>query len=507
MPARASGTLLHPTSLPGPFGAGDLGSQAARFVDSLAAAGIAVWQMLPLTAPGAYESPYDCRSAFAGNWLLISPERLVEDGWLEAVPPPPPFPADTADLPAARAYKEGVLRASWRYFEHHATPAARQELEEFHRSEAVRFWLDDWTLFSALSAHLAEPWDRWPAPLRQRERQALDQARRDLEAEIAFRGYLQFLFRRQFSALRRHARARGVRLCGDLPMYVSHQSADVWAQPDLFKLGPDRRPLAVAGVPPDAFSASGQLWGNPVYDWRRHRELGYAWWRRRLRAQAELADILRLDHFRGFAAYFEVPADAPDASAGHWERGPGRRLFAALMADLQDIELIAEDLGRITPAVRRLRREFDLPGMKVLQFAFGVIDSDHLPHHHEARSVVYTGTHDNDTLVGWFGRLDGQERELVVDYVGAASGDGPREISWHLVRLAMESVAELAVVPMQDLLALGSEARMNTPGTTYDNWRWRMPEEAFDEALSARLRRLVALTGRLPRGGPEAARD
>ena len=475
-----------------------MGPPAVEFLDVLVAAGQSLWQMLPLTPPGAFQSPFDCRSAFAGNWLLISPRGLIADGLSPPSPEPPRLPPTGAVREtSAREYKEGLLRASWQHFKHRASAARRERFEAFREAPEQSFWLDDWALFAALESRQAgRSWDRWAPEMRRREPAALERARRELGDEIGYQEYLQFLFFHQFRALRDQAHQRGIRLIGDLPMYVSYHSADVWAHPRLFELDAGGRPLAVAGVPPDAFSAAGQRWGNPLYRWARHRELGFEWWIERLRTQTSLTDLLRLDHFRGFVAYWRVPAEAIDARSGRWARGPGRRLFEAVAAELDISRLIAEDLGHITPPVHRLRKQLGLRGMKVLQFAFDVGDSDHLPQHHEASSIVYTGTHDNDTLAGWFGSLGEEERQRVVDYLGVEASIPARELTWQLVRVALESVAELAILPLQDVLGLGSESRMNMPGTTGGNWRWRM-ERQPGETVVARLRRLVVSSGRL----------
>lgn len=499
---RRAGVLLHPTSLPGHFAAGDLGPAADAFVARLAEAGIAVWQVLPLGPTGLGDSPYGALSAFAGNPVLISPELLVEDGLLDpgelGAPAPP---ADHADFAVARRTKAALLRIAFERFEARRAPALTEESEAWAAAPERR-WLDDWALFAALrSVHDGACWQDWPEGLRRRAPEELERARRELAPHLRFHAFLQFLFDRQWLRLRSVANARGVALFGDLPIYLSPDSADVWAAPEEFELDAEGRSTAVAGVPPDYFSADGQLWGNPLYRWSRMAEEGFAWWVERIRANLRWFDLLRLDHFRGFAAYWEVPAGAETARDGRWVDGPGARLFEALAAALGPLPLVAEDLGVITDDVIALRRAFDLPGMAILQFGFEDPQSLFQPHRLRPHSVVYTGTHDNDTTPGWFAATSDATRARVIDYLGCAPADAP----WAVVRAALTSVAELAVVPMQDLLGLASEARLNTPGVAAGNWSWRLREGLFDEALAARLRRLVEVSERLapPPAPPE----
>ena len=502
MRERTSGILLHPTSLPGPGPTGDLGSQARRFVDCLAQAGFSTWQMLPVTVPGAFASPYDCRSAFAGDPRLISLEEMTAEGLLVEGPDSTVGASTPAGDPdAAFELHDKELRGSWENFRPAASQETQEAFELFCQAEEQAFWLDDWALFAALRTTLGEPWTGWPDGIRRRDPEELTRTRRELAAEISYHQFLQFLFFRQFAALRAHADARGVTLYGDLPMYVAHDSADVWAHSDLFDLDSAGRPRSVAGVPPDAFSESGQLWGNPVYNWSRHRELGYRWWSERVRNQRRLTGGLRLDHFRGFVAFWKVPADADDARPGRWIRGPGRRLFTALEQTLGPGRWIAEDLGVITPAVDRLRDQLDLRGMKVLQFGFDDVDSRHLPDRYRARDVAYSGTHDNDTLIGWLTTLDDATRARVCDYLEADLRTSESELSRRLIRSLLESAAGLVILPLQDILALGSEARMNRPGTIYDNWRWRLPATALAANPLSVLGDLVERTGRSSHAG------
>jgi 4-alpha-glucanotransferase len=495
---RAAGILLHPTSLPGPHGIGDLGPAASAFLAWAESAGLRVWQVLPLGPTGYGNSPYGALSAFAGNPLLVSPELLAEEGLLPrpALAPRPHFRHDRVDYDAARSWKEHLLRASFAHFLSHPPARLRAEEEAWLEAPEQAYWLGDFALFVALKArHGGAAWTDWPPAVRRREPAALAEARRELRDEIAYHSYGQFLFFRQWDRLRSSARSRGISILGDVPIYVAADSAEIWAHPELFKLAADGRPRVVAGVPPDYFSATGQRWGNPIYDWRRMARDGYRWWIERLRANLRLADRVRLDHFRGFVAHWEIPAREPTAIKGRWVRGPGDRLFAHLLEALgPELPLVAEDLGVITEDVVALRERFGLPGMRVLQFAFAAApgeDSEHAPHNHTPRSVVYTGTHDNDTSAGWHAALDPVERQRVDDYLGRGE-----PISVRMVRAAYTSVAELAIVPLQDFLGLGSEARMNTPATPAANWAFRARAEHFTPELAAALRRMAEITGR-----------
>lgn len=491
MPSRAAGILLHPTSLPGRFGIGDLGPAVERFLDWLRDASQSWWQILPLGPPEAHASPYTCLSAFAGNPLLISPERLVDDGLLAAadLEDAPGAPPEQVDFATVAAWKETLLRRSWERFKTSAPKALRDELAAF-AAAPEQHWLDDWTLFMTLRRrHDLGGWWQWDPALRDREPAALAAVRQSSADELAYQGYVQFLFFRQWARVREEARRRGVRILGDLPIYVALDSAEVWTRRELFELDAAGRPLAVAGVPPDYFSKTGQLWGNPLYRWDRMAADGYAWWIARLAANLRLADRVRLDHFRAFAGYWRVPAGAATAVAGEWIEGPGKALFDAL----GELPLVAEDLGDVTPDVDALRDALGLPGMRVLQFGFDAAASIHAAHNLRRRSVLYTGTHDNDTVAGWFGALDAAARQRVRDYCGIENG---ADVHWHLIRLAYASVAELAVVPLQDVLGLGSAARMNTPSRAGGNWSWRCRADALSGRDARRLRRLAELTGR-----------
>src|SRR5687767_4842752 len=503
---RASGILLHPTSLPGRFGVGDLGGEAYRFVDWLAAAGQTFWQVLPLGPTGYGDSPYSAFSAFAGNTNLVSPEKLVEAGLLADadIADAPDSPPERVDYGKVIEYKRGLLEKAFETFR------AKLETDEALRGDYEGFlgfasvWLDDWALFAALKdEHKGEPWNTWAPGLARREAAAIENARASFAGRVESHKFFQYVFFNQWIQLKRYASERGVRVVGDMPIFVAHNSADVWAQPRLFKLNDDGKPSVVAGVPPDAFSETGQLWGNPIYDWERMQADGFAWWVARVRETLKIVDVIRLDHFRGFASFWEVPAGHETAERGRWVEAPGRELFHKLReANGGGLPIVAEDLGTITPDVHALRDEFGFPGMRVLQFAFGGDPHDtHLPHEYTQGSVAYTGTHDNDTVVGWFrqrsreGATEGErrERELCLKYLGS---DGA-EIHWDFIRAAQMSVATLSVAQLQDVLGLGSEARMNTPASTEGNWNWRLTQGALTDDLAARLRETTAMYGRL----------
>ncbi len=484
---RASGVLLHPTSLPGPYGIGDLGPAAFAFVDFLAEAGCRLWQVLPLGPTGYGDSPYQCFSAFAGNPLLISPQALLAADLLTAddLRHPPSFPPDRVAYGEVIPWKQALLAKAWERFTARENHPLQPAFDRFIQENA--HWLDDFALFMALkAAHNGAPWTDWPAPLRQRQPEALAQARRQLASSVARYRFAQFLFFHQWQALIRHAHGRGVHIIGDMPIFVAHDSADVWAHPHLFYLDENGQPTVVAGVPPDYFSPTGQRWGNPLYRWEAHKKEGYAWWLARFRALLQLVDIIRLDHFRGFAGYWEVPAQAPTAEHGRWVPGPGADFFAALQEALGNLPIIAEDLGEITPDVIALREQFHLPGMKILQFAFSGPENPFLPHHFTPHCVAYTGTHDNDTALGWYWSAPEHEKDYARRYLSVSGED----FAWDLIRMAWRSTAVFALAPMQDLLSLGSEARMNLPGRAAGNWAWRMPADALQPAIRDRLREL-----------------
>ena len=492
---RASGILLHPTSLPSAGGIGDLGREAHAFVDFLAAARQGLWQVLPLAPPGIGDSPYSATSAFAGNPLLISLERLAEHGWIEPskLKAIEAGPAGAVDFQRARTQKMPLLREAAANFLRSANPERRGRFERW-RQENI-WWLDDYVFFEALRERYGEAsWNTWPRELALRDPAALDRTGRELAEELQLRRAIQFAFYQQWHALHAYCRSRGVKIIGDVAIFVSYDSADVWTHPEIFHLDENRSPSVVAGVPPDAFSVTGQRWGNPTYRWDALRQQGYDWWIRRMRWATETCDIVRLDHFRGFEAYWEIPASEPTAVNGRWVKGPNDELFQALRDALGDLPFIAEDLGFITPEVHALRERLRIPGMRVMQFAFGNKGAHiYLPHNFVTNCVVYTGTHDNDTTAGWWrSSATEAERRAVRAYLGA-SADG---VQWDFIRAAMASVADLCVVPLQDVLGLGSEARMNVPSKADGNWSWRFTRTALAPDLAQRLAALVEVTDR-----------
>ncbi len=492
---RCAGVLLHPTSLPGPYGIGDLGAGARAFIDWMAEAQMSVWQMLPLVPPGAAESPYASPSAMAGNPWLIDPQALVDDGLLtaEEAQAPPFLRRDKVDFDVVKRWKQPLVeQAADRLARNTAHPLHR----EFREWLGANPWAMDAALFLSLRAHLDhQAWWQWPDDLRTRQPDALAKARKDLAPEVDRTLALQFLFDHQLGRLRRYAHAKGIRLFGDVPIYVDGDSADTWASPHLFQMGANGRPDHVAGVPPDYFSETGQLWGNPLYDWDAMAKDGYRWWIQRLKRVLAQTDLVRIDHFRGFSAYWSIPADAEDARAGKWLPGPGLPLFQALRAALGDLPLVAEDLGVVDDDLVQLREAAGLPGMLVLQFAWGEdAMNPFLPHNHLTHRVVYTGTHDNDTVLGWWQGSSEKARDHVRRYYGI---DG-HDISWSMVRSALASVAHTAIVPLQDLLGLDSQARMNTPGVAEGNWTWRFTIDALTPERAARLAGLANLYDRIP---------
>lgn len=503
---RASGILLHPTCLPGPDGIGDLGPAAHRFIDWLADSGQSLWQVLPLGPTSYGDSPYQTLSAFGGNPLLVSFEALVHEGWLtEAdLADRPALPQGHVDFGPVIVWKNSVLD---RAFANFCARAARPAWRGFEAWKAARAaWLDPLALFLAIKEDQGgQAWPDWAPSLAGREPAALAEARARLARRIDAHCFRQWLFASQWETVRSHARVRGIRLVGDVPIFVAHDSSDVWNRPELFQLDETGRARAVAGVPPDYFSDDGQLWGNPLYDWDAHRADDYLWWKQRLRACLDQVDLVRLDHFRGFEANWRVPAGAATAKDGSWVPGPGAGLFDALVREFgPELPLIAEDLGVITPAVDALREAFALPGMKVLQFAWSGPDNAFLPHEHVPHAVVYTGTHDNDPVLGWWGHLAGEEEKaLVAEYIG-----GPvAEPHWALIRLGLLSCAHTFVTTMPDVLGLGREARLNLPGAEQGNWSWRLPPGALDGPEGARLARLTWLACRLPGQGAPTRQD
>lgn len=489
---RSSGILLHPTSLPGPYGSGDFGAPAYHFVDWLVAAGQKMWQILPLGCIGPGNSPYMSSSAFAGNVLLIDLDDLRAQGWLNAdeLTAHPGFKAERVDYAVVHEYRMEKLRLAasrfWSDTQHHA------EYEAFCAAE--QSWLDDYALFMALADKFNwQDWGDWEPQLARHEKKAVLQATVKLAKEIKFWNFCQWCFFRQWRKLKHYANERGVQIIGDMPIFIAYQSAEVWARQDLFELGDDNKPSVVAGVPPDYFSETGQRWGNPLYRWEAHEQEGYAWWIEYLRKKVAMLDIVRIDHFRGFAGYWEIPASEPTAIHGRWMPGPGEKLFSAIQDALGRLPIIAEDLGVITPDVTALRDQFKFPGMRILQFAFGDnADNSFLPHNYINNTVVYGGTHDNDTAVGWFNTAPPRVRAFACKYLGS---DGS-EINWDLIHAASESVADIAIHPFQDVLGLGSEHRMNLPGKQEGYWEWRFTWEQVEPVHSVRLYEISAVHGR-----------
>jgi len=495
MPSRRHcGILCHPTSLSGPHGIGDLGRGAYRLLDFMADAGQTRWQVLPLGPTGYGDSPYQPFSAFAGNPLLIDLLALHEEGLLdeEALVPPRAFPEDRVLYGDVIESKSAALRRSYERFLSRGAGALKQELAAF--CESNRDWLDDFALFMALKLHFGwAVWTDWEESIALRTESGLARWQQELAHEVDYHRYLQFLFDRQWRAIKRCANEKGILIIGDVPIFVGHDSADVWSHRELFRLDERGHPTVVAGVPPDYFSPTGQLWGNPLYRWGLLRENGYAWWLARLRRVFAQVDIVRLDHFRGFCGYWEVPASEDTAINGRWVRGPGEAFFRAAEGALGELPIIAEDLGLITRDVDALRETLGLPGMRVLQFAFDSdAESPHLPHNHTCDSVVYTGTHDNDTTLGWYASASEEVKHRARVYTGS---DG-HDMHWTFIRQAMTSVADTAIYPLQDVLGLGSEARLNLPGRPHGNWTWRYRDEMLRPELAQALRELAVLSGR-----------
>jgi 4-alpha-glucanotransferase len=503
---RSSGVLLHPTSLPGGSGIGDLGAGAYAFADFLTAARQQLWQVLPLGATGYGDSPYQCFSAFAGNPLLISLEKLVEEEVLSTadLAEGPSFSDSEVDYGLVIRFKLPLLRKAYENFRKRGRASDWNPFHAFCQQNIS--WLDDYARFAAFKeAHGEAVWNQWEPGIASRRSEDLVRWAERLAAEIESHKYVQYQFFRQWSALKNYCHQRGIRIFGDVPIFVAHDSADVWAHPELFELEANGQPCFVAGVPPDYFSSTGQLWGNPVYRWEVLAHTGYAWWIDRLRATFAMVDIVRLDHFRGFEGYWEVPAQETTAVNGRWVRGPGTALFQAVQQALGDLPIVAENLGVITPEVERLREQFRFPGMAILQFAFGndPQGSGFRPHNFSRDLVVYTGTHDNDTTLGWWtsSGTDNstrskeeihKERAFALKYLGS---DG-HEINWAFIRCALASVADVAIIPLQDLLGLGSEARMNLPAKSSGNWRWRYKPEMLTAKIGERLKELTEIFGR-----------
>ncbi|HEY9077487.1 MAG TPA: 4-alpha-glucanotransferase [Anaerolineaceae bacterium] len=482
---RSSGIILHPTSLPGPDGIGDLGPEAYRWIDFLAQTGCSLWQILPLGPTGYGDSPYQCFSAFAGNPYLVSPVMLLEEDLLSPrdLADRPIFSDNAVDYGSVIQWKLTLLDRAFAHLPG-ASKKIRDELQQFH--EAEKTWLDDFALFMAIKESQGGfSWDQWEPGLRDRSEPALSEFTHHNQESIDKHIFRQFLFFRQWSAVRKYANDKGVKVIGDIPIFVAYDSADAWANRDLFFLDEEGKPTVVAGVPPDYFSPTGQLWGNPLYRWDVHRQTGYAWWQKRISAMLRLVDIIRLDHFRGFAGYWEVPAGNQTAEFGRWVPGPGLDLFLAIREALGgDLPIIAEDLGEITPDVIELRDTLGLPGMKIFQFAFSSDPTDpFLPHNYPVNCVAYTGTHDNDTTLGWFKTAPPAEQKFCRAYLNT-SGE---TITWDMIYVLWRSAAVMTLAPMQDFLTLDTDARMNFPGRASGNWTWRMPVDATGASMIGKI--------------------
>jgi 4-alpha-glucanotransferase len=501
---RASGVLLHPTSLPGRFGIGDLGKEAFAFVDFLAAGEQTYWQVLPLGPTGFGDSPYQCLSAFAGNPLLVSPEKLVEQELLSAeeIEKVPDFPASKVDFGPVITYKYSLLEKAFENFKRTTDTGLRADFLGFSQQSAD--WLEDWALYRALKdANDGASWNHWGKALVEREPQALASARDDLHDRIEAHKFFQYLFFKQWTELKDYCSANRIKVIGDIPIFVAFDSADVWTNPELFKLDQTGNPLVVAGVPPDYFSATGQLWGNPIFDWDYLLETGFQWWIDRLRATLKVVDLVRIDHFRGFAACWEIPFGDATAERGRWVAVPGREMFTALKEAFPELPIIAEDLGVITPDVEALRDDFGFPGMRILQMAFRDRENTDLPHRYIHNAVVYTGTHDNDTAVGWFSSKPGvgstrgaeqidTERDFCLEYLNSSG----KEIHWDFIRAVLASIPATSIIPLQDVMGLDSSSRMNLPASSDGNWSWRFKAYQLTNVLADKLKKLTELYGR-----------
>lgn len=491
---RASGILLHVTSLPGRFGIGDFGAEAYKFIDFLDRSHQRYWQILPLVPTGYGDSPYSSVSAFAGNTLLISPERLVDDGLLplEFIESAPEFPSERVDYGMVYEWKRWMLEQANEMFRTAPNPELKNEFETFCAENS--WWLDDFALFRAVKeSQWHKPWFEWYEPLKLRDEAALDTARSELESQIQAEKFHQFLFFRQWLSVKTYANEHGVNIIGDVPIFVALDSADVWCNQSKFKLNEYGLPIVVSGVPPDYFCSTGQLWGNPIYDWNAMRGDNFAWWTARMAFAARVTDIVRIDHFIGFARMWEVPGRDKTAEFGQWVEVPGGDLFAALDEALGGLPFIAEDLGAISPEVEMLRDSHHIPGMRVLQFGFGGNPHDtHLPHNYVQNCVAYTGTHDNDTSRGWYKSAGKDQRHRCRKYLRSNG----REIHWDMIRACLASIADTAIVPMQDALGLGNEARMNRPGHGHGNWQWRLNDGDLSEGLGETLREITDIYGR-----------
>ena len=492
---RASGMLLPIASLPSKYGIGTFSKSAYDFVDILKAAGQKFWQILPLGPTGYGDSPYQSFSTYAGNPYFIDLDQLVKEGLLsEKECESYDFGTNRRHIDYGKIYKSRflILQKAYKRCKLENDPEYKKFLEENEE------WLDDYCLYMAVKNHFdGVSWDHWDEDIRLQKREAMEQLQYELADEAGFYAFLQMKFEEQWSALKSYANEKGIRIIGDIPIYVALDSADTWYHPELFQFDENRMPVAVAGCPPDGFSATGQLWGNPLYQWEYHGKTGYQWWMRRMEYSFRMYDVVRVDHFRGFDEYYSIPAGSETAIHGTWEKGPGIEVFQKMQEKFGKLDIIAEDLGFLTPSVLKLVKDTGFPGMKVLEFAFDSREeSDYLPHNYTTNCVVYTGTHDNNTIRGWYEEMDEADRQLSVDYMNNAHTPGD-EIHWDFVRLALSSVAKLAVIPVQDYLGLGGEARINTPSTLGENWRWRMLSGEITDEIAVKCRKMAKLYGRV----------
>lgn len=491
---RSSGVLLHPTCLPGPFGIGDLGPSAIHWLDWMDSAGLGLWQILPLNPTGYGNSPYQNFSAFAGNSLLISPILLVEDGFisLQEIEKHPNFASKKVDFNRTARWKRKILKLAFRNFKRTASTQLKKELDDFRQDQS--YWLKDYATFMALKeSHKNIAWNQWPDEYKFRDDRAIAKFSDRKFPEINFHEFVQFCFNRQWERIHAYAQLKKIRIIGDLPIYMAYDSADLWAHPELFEVDTNRDLRLVAGVPPDYFSPTGQLWGNPLYCWPRHQESGFEWWIKRFKKSMQQMDFIRLDHFRGFSGYWEIPAGMSSAEKGRWVKGPGDTLFNAIINQTGRLPILAEDLGVISLDVEELREKFNFPGMRILQFAFGSdVNNNYLPHNYRVDCAAYTGTHDNSPLKAWYKNLPPKEAEFCRDYLHS---DG-KDIVWSMVRCLWASVAGFAIAPMQDFLELGEPARMNFPGRVDKNWNWRLLPGSLNGKIAERIKEMNTLYDR-----------
>ena len=493
---RSSGILFHPTSLPGKYGIGTLGKEAYAFIDFLKKSRQKLWQIFPLGPTGYGDSPYQSFSSFAGNPYLIDFDLLIEAHLLSEEDLRDVFFGDNEeyiDYGAIYNQKYPLLRKAYENFKSSDNHEMRENLEHFKRENAS--WLNDYSLYISLKNHFnGLPWNEWAHDIKNREHGAMEHYKNELADDIEYHNFIQFLFFKQWNDVKRYANENGIKIIGDIPIFVAADSSDAWANPEIFLFDEERKPVKVAGVPPDYFSATGQLWGNPLYNWQKLKETNYSWWVERVRANLSTCDIIRIDHFRGFEAYWAVPYGDDTAINGQWEPGPGIDLFNAIKSQLGELPIIAEDLGLMTQGVIDLREATGFPGMKILGFAFDSgEENDYLPHTYTKNCVVYTGTHDNDTLIGWFQKAKEEDRQFARDYLNSRSDD---EIHWDAIRGAWSSVANMAISPVQDFLGLGSEARINTPGVAAGNWQWRLRHGVLTDELAERIAKLTRVYSR-----------